>query len=88
MTNSETKSWCVYILQCSDGSYYTGCTNDVEKRVATHNAGRGSKYTRVRRPVQLIYIEKDFDKSSAAKREYAIKQLSRMEKEVLIAHST
>lgn len=74
----------VYILCCSDNTYYTGYTTDVEKRVQRHNEGKGAKYTKSRRPVQLVYQEKYMDKSSALKREYAIKQLSRQEKEQLI----
>ena len=74
----------VYILCCSDNTYYTGYTTDVEKRVQRHNEGKGAKYTKSRRPVQLVYQEKYTDKSCALKREYAIKQLSRQEKEQLI----
>ena len=74
----------VYILCCSDNTYYTGYTTDVEKRVQRHNEGKGAKYTKSRRPVQLVYQEKYMDKSCALKREYAIKQLSRQEKEQLI----
>lgn len=74
----------IYILRCSDGSLYTGWTTDLEKRVAAHNAGKGAKYTRSRRPVELIYSEVFDDKISAQRREYAIKQLSRAEKEKLM----
>ena len=74
----------VYILCCSDNTYYTGYTTDVEKRVQRHNEGKRAKYTKSRRPVQLVYQEKYMDKSCALKREYAIKQLSRQEKEQLI----
>ena len=74
----------VYILKCSDQSFYTGWTNDLLKRVKTHNAGKGSHYTKARLPVNLIYFEEHPDKSSAMKREYAIKQLSRKQKEELI----
>ncbi len=74
----------VYILCCRDNTYYTGYTTDVEKRVQRHNEGKGAKYTKSRRPVQLVYQEKYMDKSCALKREYAIKQLSRQEKEQLI----
>lgn len=74
----------VYILKCSDQSFYTGWTNNLKKRVKTHNAGKGSHYTRARRPVSLIYFEEYPDKISAMKREYSIKQLSRKKKEELI----
>lgn len=75
----------VYILRCSDGSYYTGWTNDLDQRFLMHNSGKGAKYTKSRLPVELIYFEKCADKSEALKREYAIKQLTRKEKEKLIA---
>ncbi|MEE1195895.1 MAG: GIY-YIG nuclease family protein [Lachnospiraceae bacterium] len=73
-----------YILKCSDGSLYTGWTNNLEKRVADHNAGKGAKYTKGRRPVELAYYEAFETKEEAMKREYAIKQLSRAEKNELI----
>lgn len=73
-----------YILECSDGTYYTGWTNDLEKRVKMHNAGRGAKYTRVRRPVILAYYEAFQTKEEAMRREWEIKQLSRKGKEKLI----
>ncbi len=76
---------CVYILRCGDGSLYTGWTNDIEKRLAAHRSGKGAKYTRGRRPVTLVYLEHLPDKSSALKREAAIKHLSRPQKESLIA---
>lgn len=69
-----------YILKCKDGTLYTGWTNDLEKRIAVHNAGRGGKYTRSRRPVELFYYETFETKKEAMQREYAIKQLSRKEK--------
>jgi putative endonuclease len=72
--------WFVYMLQCSDNTIYTGYTNDVDKRVAKHNKGKGAKYTKGRRPVLLVYYEQHPSKSSAMKREYAIKQLSKDEK--------
>ncbi|MBP3729040.1 MAG: GIY-YIG nuclease family protein [Lachnospiraceae bacterium] len=78
------KKHYIYILRCSDGSLYTGWTTDLQKRVAAHNAGKGAKYTRARRPVELIYSEVFDDKIAAQRREYAIKQLSRWEKEKLI----
>lgn len=74
----------VYIVRCRDGSLYTGYAVDVEKRLATHNAGQGAKYTRARLPVVLEYTETFTTKSDALKREYAIKQLTRTKKEQLI----
>ena len=73
-----------YILQCADGTLYTGWTNDLDRRLAAHNAGRGGKYTRSRRPVSLIYCETYDTKQEAMRREWAIKQLSRAEKLALI----
>ena len=74
----------VYILECFDKSLYTGFTNNLEKRVRVHNSGKGAKYTRCRLPVKLVYYEEFETKSEAMKREYSIKQLSRVEKESLI----
>lgn len=73
----------VYILHCSDGTYYTGYTNNLEKRIKQHNDGKGAKYTKGKRPVKLVYKEEFSDKSVAMKREYRIKQLTRKEKEKL-----
>ncbi|MDO4834715.1 MAG: GIY-YIG nuclease family protein [Bacillota bacterium] len=75
---------CTYILRCSDDSLYTGWTNDIEKRLAAHNSGKASKYTRTRRPVTLVHIEYFETKEEAMSREYAIKKLSRPEKSRLI----
>ena len=75
----------VYIVECADGTLYTGWTDDVAKRVAGHNAGRGAKYTRSRRPVVLRYYEEMPDRASALSREAAIKRLSRAAKQQLIA---
>lgn len=74
----------IYILECSDGTFYTGYTNNVKKRVQVHNSGKGAKYTRGRRPVKLVYFEEYTTKQDALKREYEIKHLSRMEKIRLI----
>ena len=79
-------SWYVYILLCADGTLYTGCTANVEKRVATHNLGRGAKYTKGRLPVKLVYSEDMPSKSDALKREATIKKLSKSEKLKLILH--
>ena len=73
-----------YILECKDGTYYTGWTNQLEKRIKEHNEGKGAKYTKARRPVTLIYYEVFDSKSEAMKREYEIKQMSRSEKSKLI----
>lgn len=73
-----------YILRCSDGTYYCGWTNDIENRLKTHNAGRGSKYTKVRLPVELVYYEEFETKEEAMSREWYIKKLSRAQKEELI----
>mgnify|MGYP003239928730 FL=1 len=73
-----------YTLQCSDGTYYTGWTNDIAKRLKTHNEGKGAKYTRARLPVTLAYYEVFETKEEAMRREWEIKQLSRKEKEKLI----
>lgn len=74
----------VYILQCVDDTLYTGWTNDLEKRVAAHNSGRGAKYTRARRPVKLVYWEKCETKQAAMRREWQIKQLPRPQKLALM----
>ena len=73
-----------YILSCADGSLYTGWTNDLEKRVAAHNAGKGGRYTRSHRPVTLAYYEEFSTREEAMRREVAIKNLSRPEKIKLI----
>ena len=74
----------VYILECADGTLYTGWTTDIQKRVQTHNAGKGAKYTHSRRPVKLVYTETFESKSDALRREYQIKQLSRAQKLLLL----
>ncbi|MDG5817955.1 GIY-YIG nuclease family protein [Natronococcus sp. A-GB7] len=74
----------VYVLECADGSLYTGYTTDLERRVAEHDAGEGAKYTRGRTPVELCYEEGYDSKSAAMSREYEIKQLTRGQKEQLV----
>ena len=74
----------VYVVECADGSLYTGYTTDVERRVGEHNAGDGAKYTRGRTPVEVVYVEAFGTRSAAMAREYEIKQLSRAGKERLI----
>ena len=77
--------WIVYILECSDNSLYTGITNDMERRLEEHSTGRGAKYTKHRRPLRVRYTEYQGTKSTALKREAAIKSLDRLEKLALIA---
>jgi putative endonuclease len=76
-----------YILKCSDGSFYTGWTMDPEHRLKEHNAGRGSRYTRARRPVQLAWLEPEMDRRTAMRRERAIKTMTRARKLRLIAET-
>ncbi len=73
-----------YIVECSDGSFYTGWAVDPGQRLQAHNAGRGARYTRARRPVKLVYLEPQPDRVSAMKRERAIKRMTREQKERLI----
>lgn len=73
----------VYIVECADGTLYTGYTTDIERRLAEHNAGEGAKYTRGRTPVHLRYTEHFVEKGPALSREHAIKSLSRAEKRAL-----
>ena len=77
-------SWYVYMLRCRDGSLYTGYTDDVSRRLAVHQSGKGAKYTRSRLPVELVYQEEFSDKSAALKREIAIKKLRKSQKEAMI----
>ena len=74
-----------YIVECADGTYYTGWALDPEKRVAVHNKGRGARYTRTRTPVKLVYVEELPDRTSAMKREIVIKRLKREGKGKLIS---
>ncbi len=84
MTN-KTRNYFTYILQCADGTYYTGFTvDDVQKRVDTHNAGKGAKYTRSRLPVTLVWYHAWDTEHEARSEEYRIKHLTRKEKELLI----
>ncbi len=73
-------NWVCYILCCADDTLYCGITNDLDKRIVTHNAGTASKYTRGRGPVKLVFVESCVDKSAALKREMEIKSLSRAKK--------
>lgn len=84
---SAAKNWFVYVVQCADGTLYTGITIDPTRRLAEHNAGvpRGARYTHARRPVTLAYTESAADRASAARREWAIKQLAASDKRALCA---
>jgi putative endonuclease len=76
--------WTVYILRCSDGTFYTGITNDLARRTAVHNSGSGARYTRGRGPAEVVYHEAASDRSAASRREAAIKKMTRSEKILLI----
>ncbi|WP_028400987.1 GIY-YIG nuclease family protein [Ectobacillus panaciterrae] len=80
----EKNNYYFYVLECGDGSYYAGYTNDLKRRIAVHNEGKGAKYTRGRLPVQLLYHEKFSSKSEALQAEYRFKQLNRKKKEEYI----
>ena len=83
--NQEAKeAFFCYMVECADGTYYTGWTTDPERRVKEHNAGRGALYTKFRRPVELIYLEEAADRASAQRREHAIKRLTREKKVGLV----
>ncbi len=75
----------VYMLECRDGSLYTGWTTDITRRLRVHNSGQGARYTRSRLPVKLVYLEEAGERSHALRREAAIKKLSRIQKEKLVA---
>ena len=81
--NRKGQYW-VYIVECADNTYYTGYTPDIEKRIKLHNAGRGAKYTRDRRPVKLVWSKEYHQFKSAFKTERAIKRLTRLQKESLV----
>jgi putative endonuclease len=80
----KKNGWILYILRCSDGSFYSGITNDLARRLAQHRDGKASRYTRSRRPVRIVYDESCASRSDALKKEYAVKALSRKEKRILI----
>lgn len=77
-------SWFVYLVRTNKNTLYCGCTNNLDKRIADHNNGRGAKYTKTRRPVTLVYSESFDTKSDAMKREWQIKQYTRQQKQNLI----
>ncbi len=80
----KQKVYYIYIVLCRDGTLYIGYTDDLVRRLKAHNSGRGAKYTRSRLPVKLLYWEKYADKSTAMRREYALKQWTRAEKLALL----
>jgi putative endonuclease len=77
-------AWHVYMVRCADDSLYTGCTNDLVKRLAAHNAGKGARYTRSRGPVEMVWSVRVKDKSAALSREHRVKRLTRAEKLALV----
>lgn len=79
------KTWFLYILECGDGTLYTGITYDVERRLEQHRCGKGAKYTRGRGPLMLVYSEACGSHSEASKREYAVHQMTRAQKLDLIS---
>lgn len=84
---AASTAWCIYMLRCADGSLYTGITTDIVRRVAEHNEGGavGARYTRSRRPVQLVHVEPAATRADASRREAAIKRLDRARKLALLA---
>lgn len=84
LTSTCQEPWYLYILECADGSYYTGIAKNLEKRFAAHNTGKGARYTRTRLPVQLVYQEVCSSRSVALIRERAVKALPRAKKTQLI----
>jgi len=76
--------WCVYLLRCGDGTLYAGMTNDLEKRLAAHSAGRGARYTRGRGPLTVVHVEKKRTRGAALRREAALKRLDRRQKLALL----
>lgn len=80
MALAQSVNWVCYLLECADGTLYCGITNDLDRRLAAHNAGEGAKYTRSRRPLRLAYAETCVDRSAALRREYEVKRLSRKQK--------
>ena len=83
--SKKEKPWFLYILECCDGTFYTGITNDIQKRLEAHNRGRGARYTRIRTPVTLRYQERCISRSEDLIREYAVKALSREDKRKLFS---
>lgn len=84
----EKNKHCFYVVECSDGSYYAGYTNHIEKRIQTHNSGKGARYTRARLPVVLKYVEDHEDKRTAMQAEYHFKQLTRKKRRIYAKRRT
>ena len=85
MKSKNKGQWNLYVAECADGSYYTGIAKDVEKRIKTHNSGKGSKYTATHRPVKLIFQEPQANYSAALRREYQVKTLPKNRKVRFVA---
>lgn len=81
---TKKEIWFLYILECDDGSFYTGITKDIDRRLKAHKDGRGASYTRMHRPVGFLYQEKLFSRTQALVREFAVKALTRKQKEKLV----
>lgn len=81
----EAKNWYLYILECGDGTLYTGITDDVQRRLEQHRSGKGAKYTRGRGPLKLVYTEECGTRTDASKREYAVHRMPRKEKLKIIS---
>ena len=84
LAKSKESSWCVYILKCSDNTYYTGITNNIKKRIQQHETNKGAKYTKGRGPFSLVYQNNCKNRGEASQKEYAIKKLTLTEKITLI----
>ncbi len=86
MKNSHEKPWVTYLVRCADGSLYCGISNNHEKRIAAHNAGTGARYTRSRRPVELVWAMESVDKRSAMSVEALVKKMGKQEKEEMVCN--
>lgn len=80
VVSKERRNWFVYLLHCGDGTFYTGITNDIQKRLEKHKAGTGAKYTRGRLPLKVLFVSVPFSRSKAMQVEYAVKKLNRNQK--------
>lgn len=88
LAQATATTWSLYILRCGDGSFYTGVTTDIDRRIREHEEGRASRFTRTRRPVVLVYQEKCGSRSHALSRECAVKSMGRQGKEDLVARGS
>jgi putative endonuclease len=88
LKSKSKDQWTLYVAECADGSYYTGIAKDIAKRIETHNAGKGSKYTATHRPVKLVFQEPQADYSAALRREYQIKSLPKARKVRFVSGET